>query len=181
MKISSKLQFLDLYLAGALGNRFRIWRTYQEALRDKPEELGLRELGIGAGTFEMVKYEQIESASKRWLALGRRFYLNASDIDHLDYLLIQGEICRTVRGYEGYIGFAEGRRMRDMFKLGTVRNFRAGAVLHIMRTFMDANTLADVEGLFDLYPDATIEFATYSKELGVLPNRNTIIWEVRDY
>lgn len=46
---------------------------------------------------------------------------------------------------------------------------------------MDPSSQQDLDDLLDLYPDATIEFTCYDIDLGVIPNRNTIFWEVRNY
>lgn len=181
MKIPTKQQFINLYIAGVLGNRFRVWTDLESCLKDDPDEVGLRELAVGAGSFEMCSRGNIEATALKWIQLQRKFYLNESDKDHLSHLAIQGEICRTSSGYHGYIGDAHGLRMRDMFKAGYARNFGSIETRHIMRSYMDENSLSDVDDLLDLYPDATIEFACYRKTIGVLPNRNTIIWEVRDY
>jgi len=47
--------------------------------------------------------------------------------------------------------------------------------------FMDPSSRDDLEQLFDLYPDATVEFTCYQMDLGTIPRRNTIFWEVRNY
>lgn len=181
MKIKTKQEFVQLYLAGVIGNRFDIYLDYKSAIAAKAQEVGFREMAVGAGSFEMCSFDKIEEVALRWLALNRRFYLNTSDKDHLSSLLIQGEICHTFNGYQGFIGDSHGLRMRDMFKAEYARHFTSAATRHLMYKYMDENTISDIDEILELYPDATIEFACYSKFLGCLPNRNTIIWEVRDY
>jgi len=51
----------------------------------------------------------------------------------------------------------------------------------LLRRFVDPSSRDDIDALFDTYPDATIEFTSFSCNTGVLPRRNTIIWEVRNY
>ena len=35
--------------------------------------------------------------------------------------------------------------------------------------------------LDDIFPDSIIEFSAYNTQVGNIPNRNTIFWEVRNY
>jgi hypothetical protein len=46
---------------------------------------------------------------------------------------------------------------------------------------MDPSSRDDLDALFDLYPDAAVEFACFPHNLGIFPHRNTVIWEVRNY
>lgn len=53
--------------------------------------------------------------------------------------------------------------------------------LGMLKSRCDANSYEDLMELLDEYPDSTIEFAVYEVNLGVIPHRNTIIFEVRNY
>lgn len=179
MQITSKSQFIDLYLAGVLGNRFQIWRDYKEAMKVDILDIGFRELGSGGGgKFEMVLHNQIESTAKRWINEGRKFYLNASDSQ--ETCTIQGEIQYRL-GWEGYIGLSRGLKMRDAMNAGYMKSTSGASTRSIMNIFMDDNSRNDVDEILDLYPEAVIEFGCYNREVGILLARNTIIWEVRNY
>jgi hypothetical protein len=51
----------------------------------------------------------------------------------------------------------------------------------LVEKYMDANTLNDLQELWDVYPEAVIEFTCFDCNIGTKPHRNTIIWEVRNY
>lgn len=51
----------------------------------------------------------------------------------------------------------------------------------LLRRFVDPSSLDDLFQLTDSYPNAVIEFATYTIDVGVLPRRRTVIFEVREY
>lgn len=181
MRIRSKYQFLELYIAGVLGNRFEVWTDYRDAIAANAF-VGFREIGnAGGGKFEMALPEQIEAVARRWMYEGRKFYLNAGDYTIQKKATIQGEICNLVDGWHGFTGPAHEYKMRDMFKRGLATAHNGLHTRHILRNYLCPNSLDDVDALLDLYPEATIEFTSYKCDVGILPNRNTIIWEVRNY
>jgi hypothetical protein len=51
----------------------------------------------------------------------------------------------------------------------------------LLREFMDPSSRDDLDTLLEMYPDAAIEFSCFDINTGVLPRRNTIFWEVRNY
>ena len=58
------------------------------------------------------------------------------------------------------------------------KNLRAKIIL---QETMCGSSFADLEALLELYPTAVIEFSTYGINVGEIPGRNTVIWEVRDF
>jgi hypothetical protein len=58
------------------------------------------------------------------------------------------------------------------------RGLRANFVL---KQHVDSSSLDDVMDLIATFPDAVIEFATFTRNVGVLPRRKTVIFEVREY
>lgn len=180
MKITTKQQFIDLYMQGVLGNKLKTWTDVNKAYNEVKELVGFRELSVGAGSFEVCNKNDILHVAIKWNKLGRKFYLNETDYNE-DARTIQGEICYLYDGWHGFIGLCNGLRMRDMFAAGLAKPYRGLAVKAILNYYMDDNSLYDIEQLLELYPEATIEFTCYSTTIGILPNRNTIIWEVRNY
>lgn len=71
--------------------------------------------------------------------------------------------------------------MRESSRLGLLRPYVGLTVRALLDQFLDPSSRDDIDGLFELYPDAAIELASYPYKLGKLPNRNTVIWEVRNY
>jgi len=106
MRISSKRQFFALWREGVLGNRTLLWDTVEEALAYRPSvaRIGFRELGkAGGGAWELAARSEARSVSDRWRAEGRTFILDGSVPN--DKSTMQGEVCRTTRGLEGYLCF----------------------------------------------------------------------------
>lgn len=70
--------------------------------------------------------------------------------------------------------------MRQAFDIE--QKYASGLIaITIMRTFIDAASLDDIVELSIKYDGAVVEFTTCSTNIGNLPHRNTIIWEVRNY
>jgi hypothetical protein len=181
MRIGSKAEFYRLWTAGCLGNKPRTWRELQPALDAHLFTYGIREIGkAGGGKFELVAGGvHLEEAIGRWIKEGRTWIIDDGAPNHLSQL--QGEICCTTRGLEGYLAVRSGVSMREAMARGLLLP-RNGIVTRILlRHFCDAASLDDIDLLLEMYPDATIELCTYSVNVGCIPGRNTIIWEVRDY
>ncbi len=51
----------------------------------------------------------------------------------------------------------------------------------LLRAKMTASSYSDLQTLLELYPSSVIELGVYATPVGELPNRNTVIWEVRNY
>lgn len=201
-KIRSKAQFFELWEAGVLGNRTRLWRDpsvafdwgEQESRRrmgftvradgygmQRAEvEIGFRQIGkTGGGKWEKVPWQRVFETAQQWQREGRKFIMDDGAPDWCRRL--QGEICRTYRGLEGYLDTVSQLPMRPAMAAGHMRHCTASVVIALLDRFMDPNSRDDLEALLELYPDATIEFSTFGIDVGVIPNRNTIFWEVRDY
>lgn len=180
VKISSKRQYYRLMEASCLGNTLRNWRSPDDAWNSGANLVGFREMGrAGGGVHTVVPRNRVHQTFADWVHSGRNFIMDeaAPDAD----VLLQGEICRTFRGYEGLLGVRTGSRMRDSIAKGLLRPVCGVVVKALLDQFLDPSSRDDVDALFDLYPDATIELASYPYYLGKLPARNTLIWEVRNY
>lgn len=192
MKITSKKEFFRLWEAGVLGNRTQLWRPgqWREAFHGSldPEGVGFRQLNTaGGGRWERVKHPLIEETHARWMSYNIDFRMDDGVPNHMTTM--QGEICRGLRGLEGFVAIAgvtspEPRGlppMRLSIKAGMHRNVSGSTLLALVQRYMDPSSQDDLWMLLDLYPDATVEFASFACDVGVFPNRNTIFWEVRDY
>ena len=194
MKIGSKAEFFKLWEAGLLGNRTRLWRDPQQAYKWAVHEvatkdlpfghplIGFREIrpyGAGAGKWERVSWLYLLDTCQLWDNEDRKYLLDDGCPD--DKKTIQGEICRTIRGWEGFIDTVGTKTMRPAMAAGHMKPFKGAAVLAILHHYMDPSSMDDVYQILDLYPDATIEFSCFTVDVGVFPGRNTLFWEVRDY
>jgi hypothetical protein len=95
--------------------------------------------------------------------------------------VMQGEICRTFRGLEGYIDVGATLPMRQAAAAGHMKNYSGSTVRYLLDRYMDPSSIDDLYALLDLFPDATVEFTTFRVDVGVFPNRNTLFWETRNY
>ncbi len=192
MKIISKVQFYSLWEAGVLGNRTRLWHDPREAFRwglsgfrkrKEPIEIGFREVrssaSAGKGKWTKVPWNEVLKTAEEWSKEGRRFIMDDGAPD--DKRTIQGELCRTFRGLEGYIDMGSKLPMRVAMSQGFMRHCTGSEIRVLLNTYMDPSSHDDIDMLFELYPDATIEFSCFSVDVGVFPGRNTLIWEVRNY
>lgn len=180
MEITTKAEFFRLWTAGALGFRLRTWEHPEEAIASGVPLVGFRQIGVsGGGKFEMATNDQIVGVATRWDGEGRQYMVCEAAPD--DHGTLQGEVCRTIRGWEGLLGpVVDGRRMRDSIRDGHLKSRTAIEVVVLLNSYMSAPSRDDLEALLDLYPDATVEFTCYGEhDFG--HGRNTIFWEVRNY
>lgn len=174
--IRTKAMMFQLHIAGVLGNRLRTWPTVQEALDTDVHWFGLRELNAKGGGGRWVKCDRaaLPCIAEHWRRAGRTFNVGEAAPD--DLCTFHGEIRHGDRGWEGTAAVHPKCPMR----LSTLRPMGAAVRLYA-RQFMDASSLEDLDAVFERYPDAVVEFSTYAINVGIWPNRNTIIWEVRNY
>lgn len=180
MRIISKAQFFRLWEAGVLGNRPRLWRNVEEAVASDAQNIGFRELGrAGGGAWCRVPRTEARVTAHFWAQKGRQFIMDDGCPD--DLATLQGEVCRTIFGWEGFLGLAHGLPMRKMFACGYARPVQGAAVIALLDRYMDASSRGDLEALLELYPEASVEFTCFEHNVGQIPGRNTIFWETRDY
>jgi hypothetical protein len=194
MKVKSKFIFFEMWEAGVLGNRTQLWRNpddayqwgYETALahgfRDlRYPKIGFREIrtGAGQGKWQKVSWPLVPYTAETWRKEGRKFILDDGAPDQ--FRTLQGELCRTYRGLEGYLDTVGKLPMRPAMAAGHMRHCTGAMVNALLDRFMDASSRDDLRDLLDLYPDATIEFSSFSRDVGILPGRNTLFWETRDY
>lgn len=178
MIIASKKEFFEKWRQGLLGNRTQLWWDPNEAWASNAKEFGFREHRAGGGTWERVLRRDFHKTVEKWQKAKRIFTMD--DVCPDEHQTIQGEICRTFKGLEGYIG-ASKFPMREAMKKGILQHRTGAAVLVLLDRFMDPSSRDDLNDLLDLYPDAAIEFTCFSVNVGVFPHRNTIFWETRNY
>jgi hypothetical protein len=181
MEIRTKAEYFALASRGLLGNTLQQFgESVEEALTSHVHTFGVREVGAaGGGLHAIVHRSDLHSTIRRWRDAGRHYHIDeaAPDTD----VVLQGELCRTCEGWGGVLGIRTGHRMRDSARLGLLRPVQGLEVLMLLDQFVDPSSRDDLRILWDSYPDAVIEFASYPYHLGRIPRRNTVIWEVRNY
>lgn len=169
---------------GLLGNRTRLWRKAStcvaEAYSLGIKEIGFREIGkTGGGAWVKVQLIDVMTTAWEWTNLGRKFIMDDGAPDA--YRTIQGELCRTFKGLEGYIEIGGKMPMRQAMNAGLMKQYSYGATNGLLNKYMDPSSREDVDAILELYPDAAIEFTCFSVKVGIFPGRNTLFWETRNY
>lgn len=178
MQINSKREFFQKWKAGLLGNATRLWWDPKDAWASDAQEFGFREHRAGGGTWERVPRVHFWETVRNWNVARRTYTMD--DVCPDQYQTIQGEVCRTFRGLEGYIG-ASQLPMRKAMAAGILKSRSPATTHYLVDRYMDPASRDDLDALLDLFPDATVEFTCFSVDVGNIPNRNTLFWEVRNY
>jgi hypothetical protein len=183
-KIDNKVNMYKLWQAGALGNKIRTWNSIQE-ITDSGHQgtisIRVKQAAGGGKCAYNVKVSDAAAITNEWIKegvpLGAITY-NESAPDEL--LITQGEIMQTYDRYE--LRYCEDKiKMRDAMKDGVAKKMRGASVIYYLSTRMTPSSWEDMKDLFELYPNAVLEFSVYDMCLGCYPGRNTILWECREY
>jgi hypothetical protein len=97
-----------------------------------------------------------------------------------DFLTIQGNVWYDL-GLKMEYSTVPGIGHRDAVRQPNMRTAEGLMATSLLNTYLDPNSRDDLRELFEIYPEAVVEFSTYSKHVGILPLRNTIVWECRQY
>ena len=179
--ITSKQQAYALYEAGLFGNKLRTWPSLDAYLKDpSPGLVCLRYAGAQAGGFTgyYLTPVDVEATLADWKNRGcdfSRVKINEAAPDHR--LTIQGEFCEDeATGYSLFYS-TEKLPMRKAMQVG--RSLRGPSAKLILRQYLSPSSYEDMMVLLDQYPGHVIEFSSYEVNLGTIPGRNTLVWEVR--
>jgi hypothetical protein len=172
--IRTKKQFYALWNKGLLGNKPHTWKTYDELVGSRYKgKVGLRSKKIGGQCY----YRVDKSNAIGMMYCNDRFTASESMPD--DVLLLQGEVTRNEVGLELTWNCTPNQTMRDAMKY-PLRN--TGLVAQqLLRSVLWPSSYDDLMDLLDQYPDHVIEFGVHDKAVGIYPNRNMVVWEVRAY
>lgn len=187
MRIPSKTCFFSLWEAGVLGNRTRLWRDPRLAFVEGFGHLGLMDIGFrelrrpgtaGAGAWCKAQYGTFWDTVHEWQKAGRNFIMDDGAPDQ--YRTLQGEVCRTHEGMVGFLSLGSKLPMRPDMAAGNMKHYSYAATLRLLEIYMDPPSRDDLDMIFELFPDAAIEFTCFTVKCGVF-KRNTLFWEVRNY
>lgn len=170
-----------------LGNRPRSWNQ-KEDIESNVQTVTIRYKGK-AGTGPRRYYIPVGKIEREISELTKLGY-NENKMAFVedppkDKILLAGEFTREHGGYNLRYTFVK-KPMLQAFRLQELyaSNLKA---LGLMRHYMDINSYEWILGLTETYSDSynvrscVVEFSTFGCCLGTVPNRNTIIWEVRNY
>lgn len=170
MEITDKSSMYQLLRAGKLGNHVQSWTSIDEwRASGYKGEVGIRDT-VPGGTF--IPYvAPADVPAKAFPGC----ILNAMQRD--EHIILQGEVTEQP---ELYLQCSRVRLpMRQALRTS---EHHYGAVARLMlRSCMDPDSYEELMWLLDEYPQHSIEFSVYNVCVGIVPHRNTIIWEVRKY
>lgn len=168
MKVNNKQEMYTLLRAGKFGNTARIWNSYIELVESGYTGLvGVRSLSVG-GPF--LPYLTVAEAPREGIY---------SEMQLDEHILLQGEVYRSVEGLY-LLASSLKTHMRPALREGGKHYWLLAAYAQL-QTALWPSDYDNLMELLALYPDSVVEFSAYDKAVGIIPNRNTIIWEVRNY
>lgn len=182
MEILTKRKFYDLFHRGVLGNHGPMWNTFEEYHNSNyTGEIAIRSRIPGGQCDYWLSYNQALLTYCRRIRYGEsasNMQFSAMAPDNL--IRLQGYVTRSIDYFDLFYNDIPGYAMRDgLEKHGKYcRGLEAKCRI---QTACDPTSYDWIQTLFDNYPDAVIEFGVYNTNWGILPNLNTIIWEVRNY
>ncbi len=183
MILATKDEMYNRYQRGAFGNKPRIWHDYGQLEQDPPTRpVTMRYKGKGGGGFcnYNVQLSEVPAIMQEWAEKGADTALitfNEGLPD--DRLEIQGEVMQSAEHLSLRYS-TEKLPMRLALKKS--QSHVSGVIASLtLKHFLDPTSLDELYELLDIYPGAVIEFGTYSVDVGTVPRRNTIFWEVRHY
>lgn len=180
MRISTKAEFLHLSALGLLGNSMPSWPDSSLARAAGHCGLVMVRYKVPGSPFmrpdvPMDEADQVidklvdQGASRNLLYLTAR----SPDVGRR----ISAELWRGPTGL--YLNYSTAQTHVRAALDADGRHAEGIAALEILRWACCPNSFDDVMALLEQYPDAVIELTAFDWWIGVLPARNTIIWEVR--
>lgn len=178
-EILNKQECYALYDEGFFGNKPLTWSSYEEIMES--DYRGLVCMRAKVPSFktqydlDLQKIPRILFKIEKQIPLDKLVFNQSMPNEHLT---IQGEITRYLGWHLLYtnskkpmkLGFEEEQKRASGLKAKS-----------LIETSMDPSSYSDLQVLFDLFPNSSIEFSTYEVDVGNIKNRNTIFWEVRNY
>ena len=177
--VKTKTNFYRRFYAGEFGNHGPMWSTldkWRESGYNKP--IAIRALIPGGRCDYNIPATEVQRRTDDFHRTGWKD-LNWSAMAPTERTALQGEATRSPRGLDMFVS-VERLPMRDALRAGGFRVHGLRANLLLAR-HLDPVSLDWIKHLLDEYPDHSIEFSTFEVPWGVIPHRNTVIWEVRLY
>ena len=174
-----------------LGNRVLNWNSYQEILSSGWRGGGcmrsIRGVARKAAEYD-IPFSDVKEAIKRWKINGiDEWQIKFNQSMPNDEIVIQGEIIDLAGPEAGALQascsllYSNVKKPMNLALAEEQKQAHGLTALMLLKANMDASSLDDIAAIFQMFPETTIEFTTYSINVGIIPHRNTVIWEVRSY
>ena len=183
--IENKAECYLLYQNGFFGNQPKTWNSYEEIIKSGYKgnvTIRTKERIAGVATTKYnVRPEDIEKEIDYITQQGLRIdkiTFNESMPDNV--LLIQGELTRTEEGL--YFNYSTEKTQMNTALRGENSKIATGLTAKmLLKTNLTPESYEDLEKLLDTFPNDIIEISAWDKNIGNIPGRNAIVWEVRNY
>ncbi len=183
-RIDNKDECYLLYNHNIFGNRALAWDSYEGLLKSGWKgQVCIRgrrtQIARGKVVYN-VDINEVPKIIKQFEKQGIfKHHLSFNQSMPDEHLVIQGEVMRTFLGLSLWyttkkVPMNKALSLESLYAEG----LRAKLLLE---TNMFPSSYSDIEALLELFPDSAIEFSTYDICVGNIPNRNTVVWEVRNY
>lgn len=183
--LACKSQCYALYSLGMFGNRALAWDSLQELLNSGYRDLICMRGRAGVPRRRVdynIPFDKIEERMREWEAEGisrESITFNQSMPD--EHIVLQGEVGKFPLGLGLSLHYTRVQKPMNLALAEKAEDADGTRARAILEHFLWPSSLEHLYDLLDLYPNTAIEFSAYNIPVGDIPNRNTVIWEVRNY
>lgn len=182
-RITDKHSFQALAERRVLGNTARGWRTLDDLLNSRYSgKIHIRYSSPQSSFIrENVPVGHIERTVKELEAAGAdRKCMRFSESLPAEEIVISGVVARS-ESYFDLFFTREKLSLREAQDKSLLKIATGLFAYGMLKAHMCPASFEDLNTIFDLFPDSMVEFTVYRHDTGIVPGRNTIIWEVRNY
>lgn len=183
MIISSKREMFARYQKGWFGNKLQTWDSLDSFFRSGYSgNVVLRYKGSHGGAF--VAYDlapaDVGKVASEWACKGAdRALINVNELLPDSDIILQGEVMQSHEHLS-----LRYSTVKAPMRVSLAQDQKHAVGLNarlLLQSCMDPESFEDLELLLSEYDGAVVEFTTVGRDVGCLPRRNTVFWEVRHY
>jgi hypothetical protein len=204
---TNKKNFYKRYLEGEFGNRPQTWSNYKELLDSNyVGYVTARDLIPGGLCFYKVSTKTIRKTIQENLEVKEIFGQKGDHTNYVfdnplpfdpkkyrynesmpdEYIRLQGNVWRDYRGLCLEYSCEKNIEHRPAVRHPYVQQAQLLMAESLLKSSLSPSSYEEIVYIIDNYKasescSAIVEFSTYSINVGILPYRNTVIWEVRNY
>lgn len=193
MTISSKREMYALQSRGLLGNHLRTWSLQSFVESNVDGSFGFRHrthsnsplFKRGFDRWGILNYVGKLLSSGKVVEADVVISEDTTLLDH--FRALQGEVMRSLPPdsglmliYSGLLASSTTFTCRDEMRQNPLTELSGLRASYLLEQHLDAESMDFVNSTLSEYPDAVIEFTSFSHKVGML-GWNTVIWEVRNY
>ncbi|MBR9705368.1 hypothetical protein GOV12_08190 [Candidatus Pacearchaeota archaeon] len=182
--IKNKQECYLLYNNGFFGNKVRTWDSYKQLLDSNYTGfVSMRSRGKIINR-KKVHYNILVKDIPEVLNQWKNENINTTKISFSktppdNKLILQGEITQTQKGL--FLLYSTLKKPMNQALKENEKFIQGLRVNIILKEILTPPSYDDLMEILNLFPNDVIEFSCYETNLGNLPYRNMIIWEVRGY